>query len=167
MWDAYLHHITVHFPIVMSLVLAAVGVWYVKTEDARLFTFVRVAGAITASITLVAVISGLVTAQHFWTEEGPDVLIHHRNLGITVLCVMLIAAAAVEWGHRADEIRAVKFGALLWVASAFGVLGAGHWGGSGVHSDVVPWDRSRPEIVREAQGADEAGPPELSDEGFE
>lgn len=155
MWDAYIHHITVHFPIVMSFVLAVVGAWYVRTEDGRLFQFVRVAGGLTVAITLVAVVSGLFTAQEFWVEDGPSVLEHHRNLGITVFCVMLTAAIAVEWGHRAAEIKAVKFGALLWIAAAFGVLGAGHWGGLGMHSDRVPWDRSEPVLMHRDTGETE------------
>lgn len=147
MWDSYLHNITIHFPIVMSMVLAAVGVWYVRSEADTLRDFIRFGGAITLGITLVAAVSGLLTAQMYWTEEGPEVLIHHRNLGLLLTSVMIAAVGCFEYGVRKSESALKKLGALLWIACVLAAVGVGHWGGSGVHSDTIPWQKTPPVLV--------------------
>lgn len=154
MWGFYLHHITVHFPIVLAFVMAGVGVWYLKVGHAPLLILLRVVGAAAFAITTVAVISGFVSAEAFWTADGPHVLIHHRNLGLLAWFAMAIAAGATEWGCRNDETRVARFGILTWCAVALAAVGAGHWGGSGVHSDRVPW-QDEPPALRESAPSDD------------
>ena len=150
MWAPYLHHITVHFPIVMSLALAAVGIWYLRAGHAPLLVAVRFAGAATLVITSVSVVAGFLSAEPYWTTDGPDVLIHHRNLGLLVWVVMATGVGAMEWGLKNDDDRVTRFGVVVWIAVAFAAIGAGHWGGSGVHSDIIPWQSNEPVLSKPA-----------------
>lgn len=139
MWADYLHHITVHFPIVMSFVLAGVGTWSLHDPAPQLTGFMRVGGGATLLITSVAVISGLLITPDTLTEVLVYDLGHHRNLGLSAMAAMVSAVGAYEYGVRRDEAGARGFGALAWWAVALAVLGAAHWGGSTLHADRVPW----------------------------
>jgi hypothetical protein len=145
-WLAWLHHVTIHVPIVGTLGLGLVGIWLNREPHDVLWKLMRWAGWATAGVSLVAVVSGMVTADEFWTADGPYVLIHHRNLGLTGMACALVAAGAVEWGMRTGSDRIRRFGALCWLAAALAMVGAGHWGGSGVHSDRIPWQGEPPQL---------------------
>lgn len=145
-WFAWLHHTSIHVPLVMSTVLGILGIWVNRRDDQTVWVILRIAGWATTATTLVAVVSGLATATEFWTEVGPDVLIHHRNLGILGFVSMLTAVGSIEYGLRTNSQRVRRFGALCWIAVALSMVGAGHWGGSGVHSDRIPWDGQTPAL---------------------
>ncbi|MEZ4462905.1 MAG: hypothetical protein R3E66_24890 [bacterium] len=146
-WFAWLHHVSIHAPLALSFALAVLGVWVNRRDDETVWTILRFGGWFVVFGTVLAVVSGLVTADEFWTDDGPYVLIHHRNLGLTGLFSVVTAAVAVEWGYRTHQQRVRRFGALVWIAAALAMMGAGHWGGSGVHSDRVPWD-GEPPVLR-------------------
>ena len=139
MWADYLHHITVHFPIVMSFVLAGVGTWSVRDPAPQLVGFVRIGGAATLLITSVAVVAGLLITPEAPSDALTYDLGHHRNLGLTAWFAMAAAVGAYEYGVRHDEPGARGFGALAWWAIALAVVGAAHWGGSTLHGEVMPW----------------------------
>ncbi len=144
---AWLHHITLHFPIVLAFVLAALGVYTVKRDLPVLWTLMIWTSRAAALMTSVAAISGLLAAQALWTDDGPYVLIHHRNLGLLGWAASLAAFGGLEWGRIENEPRAMRFGALCWIAVALAMLGAGHWGGSGLHNDIIPWNTDHPGIT--------------------
>lgn len=139
MWPEFLHHLSLHFPIVLGLVLAAVGVWSWRSETPELRILMRVMGWIAFALTTAAVVSGIWAAPGWFGGEGSDRLAHHRNLGVTTWVVVAIAAFSYEHGFRNDSSDWRKFGVGLWCVVAFGVIGTGHWGGSEEHTDAVPW----------------------------
>lgn len=148
-WVAWLHHLSIHVPIVGAVALAVLGAWgNRRPDDETLWRILRWGGWATAAVTFVAVVSGMITADEFWTAEGPYVLIHHRNLGLTGFACVFVAAVAQEWGTRANSERIRRFGALVWIAAAIAMVGAGHWGGSGVHSDRIPWQGDAPVLQK-------------------
>lgn len=143
-WAEYIHHVSLHFPIVGALVVSAVGIWWVRTDDDRLGQFVRFGGWGLFALTTVAMISGIASAPGWFGGDGPLDVIHHRNMGVTVWCCVATAAIAFEAGHRSGEVYVKRFGALAWSAAAFIVVGAGHWGGTIRHSDKIPWQQTVP-----------------------
>jgi hypothetical protein len=143
-WAEYIHHVTLHFPIVLSIVLAAVGIWWVRTDDARLGVFLRFAGWAAFGLATLAMVSGIIAAPGLLGGDGPPELSDHRYMGIVVWVASGIAATAFELGRREENAYVQRFGALCWCAVAFAAIGAGHWGGSTLHSDSVPWDRTQP-----------------------
>lgn len=143
-WAPYIHHLTLHFPIALSLALAAVGIWWVRTDDQRLGTLVRIGGWVAFTAATLAMVSGIIAAPGWLGGDGPDELTDHRYMGIVVWVTAGTAALATEIGARSNNRYAQRFGALCWCAVAFAAIGAGHWGGSTLHSDTVPWDGSEP-----------------------
>jgi hypothetical protein len=139
MWAEFLHHLTLHFPIVLSMVVASVGLWSLRDDAPQLRAFVRWAGWICLAFTTVTVAAGVIAAPGLLGGEGPDALSHHRNLGVTTWVVTAIAAAGYEFGMRRgiDDWR--KFGVGVWCVVVLGVIGTGHWGGTELHEDKLPW----------------------------
>lgn len=150
-WSEYLHHVSLHFPIVLSLVLAVVGPWWVKTGDARLATLVRWAGWFTFGATTVAALSGILAAPGWFGGDGPQGLSDHRNMGVVTWSVVATAAVAFELGRRRGSVYTMRFGALCWCAAAFSAIGAGHWGGSALHSDKIPWQGTKPILSEDVE----------------
>jgi hypothetical protein len=146
MWVPYLHHLSTHFPIVMSLLLAIVGWWYVRQPHQILLTLLRWGGWTTVVLTTAAVVSGLLAVPDGWVSDGTDELAHHRNLGVLLWLVMTLAAVVFEIGVAQGQQAVRKLGALLWSVCFVGVLGAGHWGGSMMHSDRIPWQGAAPKL---------------------
>ena len=146
MWDHYLHHITVHFPIIGSFGLAAIACVYIAKDELSYERLLRFGGWVVAIVSTVTVVSGVLMAPGWFGGDGPLELTHHRNMGIAAYVTILTAAIGFEIGLRQPKPYAKRFSALLWVAIAFGCVGAGHWGGSVVHSDIIPWDGSAPVI---------------------
>lgn len=143
-WPEYIHHVSLHFPIVGSLFLAVVGVWWVKTDDIRLSVLIRWFGWFVFIMTSFAAISGIIAAPGILGGDGPQGLSDHRNMGVTLWCTAAVAAIGFEIGTRTHVAYVRKFAALCWCAAAFGAIGAGHWGGSALHSDKIPWQRTTP-----------------------
>lgn len=151
MWPDFIHHLSLHFPIVLSLVLLGVGGWSLKHDTPELRAVVRVIGWIAVALTTVAVVSGILAAPGWFGGEGSQRLSHHRYLGLTTWVCALLAALAYERGQRLDERDWRALGVGLWCVVAFGAIGTGHWGGSEEHSEVVPW-------MDEAPGAPQTEP---------
>lgn len=152
-WPEYLHHLSLHFPIVGNLFLAGIGIWWIRTDDARLSQLLRVAGWAVFGATTVAMVSGIVAAPGWLGGDGPQTLSDHRNMGVTVWCVAAVAAVAFEVGLREKIAYVQRFAALCWCAAAFGAVGAGHWGGSALHSDKIPWQGTPPVLSEPATPA--------------
>jgi hypothetical protein len=148
-WVEYIHHVTVHVPLVASAVLAVVGTYWLKTNSEDVSPIVRWLGWGTFIVTTLAVISGILAAPGGFGGDGPKVIADHRNLALTTYWAMGTAVIAFEWGHRIESLPTKRFGALVWWAVMFGAIGTGHWGGSSLHSDVVPWDGSQPAYERQ------------------
>ena len=139
MWPEYLHHVLLHFPIVMSMALAALGVWTRHDEAPVVRSFLRGAGWITLALTSVAAISGILAAPGWLGGDGTTALRDHRDLGVTAWAVIALAAGAYEIGARQDERDWRMFAVAMWCVASVAVIGAGHWGGSTEHADVVPF----------------------------
>ena len=140
MWAQYLHHITVHFPLVLAIVLGAIGLWSWSADRTdQLDPILRWGGWAALLFAVVAVISGIVTAPGWFGGEGSVGLRHHRDMGLTSLCVIGFAVWSFEAYARGGhpDWRQVAVG--LWCVAAFSVIGTAHWGGSELHEDVVPW----------------------------
>jgi len=140
MWAEYLHHVTVHFPLVLSIALAGVGLWSLHTDPTdQLDPVIRWGGWGAFALACVAVVSGVITAPGWFGGDGSVGLRHHRDLGLTSLSVFAFAAYTFETfargGHR--DWRRVAIGA--WCVAAFSTIGTAHWGGSELHRDTVPW----------------------------
>ncbi|MGM0557186.1 MAG: hypothetical protein ACQEVA_12460 [Myxococcota bacterium] len=155
MWAEFIHHLSLHFPIVLALVLAGIGVWSWRSETPELRTLMRIIGWGAFAFTTVAVISGILAAPGWFGGDGSARLSHHRNLGVTVWFTALIAALGYEYGHRHDMSDWRKFAAGVWCVVAFGVIGTGHWGGSEEHTDSVPWLADEATEERPAHPAEE------------
>lgn len=154
-WPEYIHHVTLHFPIAGAFFLAAIGVWWVRTGDEKLGQLLRFGGWAIFAATTIVVTSGVIAAPGILGGDGPEALAAHRNMGITVWCVSAIAAIGFEVGLRTAQPYVQRFAALCWCAAAFGVIGAGHWGGSALHSDEVPWLETPPILGKDHRGSAE------------
>lgn len=140
MWATYLHHITVHFPLVLSIVLAAIGLWSWQADETdQLDPILRWGGWAAFGIACIATVSGIVTAPGWFGGDGSVGLRHHRDMALTTICVMGLAAYTFEkfatGGH--PDLRQVAIG--LWCVAAFSIIGTAHWGGSELHREAVPW----------------------------
>jgi hypothetical protein len=140
MWPPFLHHITLHFPIVLALVLAAVGLWSLRDDTPQFRRFMRFGGWICFGFATVTAVSGILAAPGWFGGEGSQALSHHRNLGVTAWVVMAIAALSYEWGIRSGIEDWRKFAVGVWCVASFAVIGAGHWGGTERHPDELPWN---------------------------
>lgn len=149
LWPEYIHHVSLHFPIAGSLLLACIGVWWVKTDDPTLGRLLRFAGWFVFGMTTAAAFSGIIAAPGILGGDGPQTLSDHRNMGVTLWCVAGVAAIAFEIGTRRNEAYLRRFAALCWCAAAFGAVGAGHWGGTALHSDKIPWQDTPPVLGAE------------------
>jgi hypothetical protein len=140
MLSTYLHHITLHFPIVGTMLLGALGVWTLREEGQALQSFLRWAGWALCAITTVAAGAGLL-AMYQGAHAALDAaqLGHHRNLGLLVWSVVVAAAWGYDQGVRSGDEDWRRFGVAMWCVAGVAVIGAGHWGGAGMHRDVVPF----------------------------
>ena len=136
MWPEFIHHLTLHFAIVLPMALAAVGTYEVRGERASLVPVVRWGGMLALTMTSLAVISGLIAGGF---SGGEPTLQHHRYLGILTWIVVAMAAVGYDHGVRRDIGDLRTFGVGLWWVASFAVIGAGHWGGITEHTDVVPF----------------------------
>jgi hypothetical protein len=139
-WAIYLHHVLVHFPIVMPFVLGALGLWTRGGDDARVCSFLQWGGWATLALSTLVVVSGVVSAPGALGGEGSAALTHHRDLGVITWLIMAVAARSFHVGARDDERDRRMLGVTLWCVAAFAVVGAGHWGGSTNNPEKVPWD---------------------------
>ena len=147
MWAPFLHHLTLHFPIVLSMVLAGVGLWSLRDESAQFRRLIRLGGWICFALTSVATIAGILAAPGWLGGEGSVGLTHHRNLGITAWVVIAVATFGYEWGVRNNESDWRKFAVGIWCLAVFAVIGAGHWGGTERHSGELPWSSDEAQEV--------------------
>lgn len=136
MWPDFLHHISLHFAIVLPMVMAAVGAYILAQKTESLDSLFRIGAWTTLIATTVAVATGLASAG---LSGGPDHLEHHRYLGILTFSVVALATLAFEIGHRhqIDDLR--KFGLAAWWIASLSVVGTGHFGGLAEHLDLVPF----------------------------
>lgn len=138
-WAVYLHHLTLHFPVVLTMVLAAVGVWSIYDETPQFRKLLRWGGWIAFGLTTVTVLSGLVTAPGWLGGGGSEGLSHHRSLGLMTWTVTGIAAWAYEKGVRLKSTDWRYFAAGAWCAASVSVIGTAHWGAAEEHPEAVPW----------------------------
>lgn len=131
--------------------LAGIGVVYVRKPAENLETILRFAGWFIALASVTAMVSGILAAPDWVRIGGPEELDHHRYMGIMVGVCALVCAIAFEFGVRQSSDYLKRFSALTWFAVFFGAVGTGHWGGSVVHSDRVPWDGTAP-LIEEVRG---------------
>ncbi len=139
MWPKYIHHITLHFPIVLSLVLAGIGVWSLKEDTPQFRRLIRWLGWACFLLTTTAVITGIIAAPGWFGGDGSHRLANHRNMGVTTWVVMGVATFCYDWGvrHKIDDFRTFAIGA--WCVCAFAVIGTAHWGGTVAHKKEIPW----------------------------
>ncbi|TXD37161.1 hypothetical protein FRC98_10535 [Lujinxingia vulgaris] len=137
MWPSFLHHLSLHFPIVLSMALAAAATFAIRNDEPpTLIPPLRWGGWFNLAMTALAIISGLIAGGF---SGGSDDLSHHRLLGITAFSVIALAAFSYDYGTRHNIADWRRFGGLLWWVASFAVIGAGHWGGLAEHRNVVPW----------------------------
>ena len=135
----FVHHLTLHFPIVMTMALAALGAWTMREESPATRSFLRWAGWATLALTTAAAVAGVLAAPGPLGGQGPEVLRDHRDLGVTAWCVIALAAWAYDQGERREDALWRRFGVATWGVGALAAIGAGHWGGLGEHAEVVPF----------------------------
>lgn len=139
MKPSFIHHLSLHFPIVLAFVLAGVGLWSLREDTPQLQRFMRVVGWVCFAFASVATVSGIMATPGWFGGDGSEALSHHRNLGVSTWVAMAIAAFSYEWGLRTKITDWRKFAVGVWCVAAFGVVGTGHWGGADRHPDEIPW----------------------------
>ncbi|MFB6263621.1 MAG: hypothetical protein ABEL76_08370 [Bradymonadaceae bacterium] len=139
MWARYLHHLSLHVPIVLIPAVAAVGTYHHFVGGERVLRIVRWAGWGAFLATAVAVLSGALGAPAGFAGEPYAALRHHRDLALTTLAVAGLAVWAFEKGVRRDHADWRAFAVGVWWVAALGVVGTAHWSGATVHADSVPW----------------------------
>lgn len=139
MWFEFFHHISIHFPIVLVMVLAGIGLYALKNETPELQTVLRWAGWAAFAATSVALVSGIVSAPGWFGGGGSVALTHHRDLGILTWVVVGLAVWSYEYGYRRDVRDLRSFGVMMWCVAVLAVIGAGHFGGGTLHDSVLPW----------------------------
>lgn len=135
MWAEYIHHLTLHFTIVMPMVLAAAGLYAVRREVSSLEQPLRWGGFAALGFAVLTAVSGLIAGD---VTGGEESLQHHRYLGMLTLLVIALAAIGYHRGVRRASSRWRAFGVGVWWVASFSVIGAGHYGGLVVHADAVP-----------------------------
>lgn len=135
MWPEFIHHLTLHFAIVLPMALAAVGLWSLKAGDGRYTALLRWGGLVTLALTVLTAVTGLLAGGF---AGGEDHLIHHRYLGIMTTIVVAIAAVSYDYGVRRDSADWRSYGVGVWCVATFSTIGAGHWGVLAEHGDIIP-----------------------------
>ncbi len=135
MWPEFIHHLTLHFAIVLPMVMAAIGTYAVRANQKALIPLLRWGGWITLVLTAITVIAGVAAGG---LSGGEEVLKHHRYLGILTAAVVVLAAISFEQGVRRKIEDLRTFSVAMWWTASFSVIGAGHWGTLGEHADVIP-----------------------------
>lgn len=136
MWPEFLHHITLHFPIVLSLGLAITGHLARTRGSDDLLSLTHYAGLFTLAITLLTAFSGFAAAG---LSGGDPLLIHHRYLGSLAAITIAIATLSVHFGIRRNIPDLTSFGLLSWWAAALATTGAAHWGSLAEHPELIPF----------------------------
>ena len=163
MWPEFLHHILLHFPIVLTFVLAVIGVWtIVEGETERLRQLLRVMGWGAFGATTLVVVTGMWAAPGWLGGGGSTGLSYHRSLGWMTWCVMALATWMFERGERESRAELRRLGIGLWCVTALSVLGTGHWGGSEEHPDAVPWLEESAESKDASEAASRSTSPDAS-----
>ncbi len=133
-----IHHLTLHFPIVMPVALGLFGVMTLKEQTPGLHRAMRIGGWVTVVLASVAALTGILSAPGWFGGEGPEVLSHHRWLGVTAWSVIVLAAWCYDRGVVREESDLRSYGVAMWWVAALAAWGAGHWGGVHNNPDVVP-----------------------------
>ncbi len=136
MWFEFLHHLTMHFAIVLPLVFAALATWALRqTRPPVIWRALRLGSLLALTSVIAASATGIGAAG---LSGGETALEHHRYLGILALCIALIAAASLEAGHRQPNQRLMRFGYYCWWIAAAASMATAHWGGLYTHPDLIP-----------------------------
>lgn len=151
MWSEFIHHLFLQVPATGTIGLAILGVVYVRNPAENLEQLLRFLGWGLFVVTTGAALSGILSAPGILGGDGPGELSHHRNFGVMVFMLVGTSAIGFEIGMRNPSVFSIyikKAAALVWIAAAISAFAAGHWGGSVVHSDQIPWDKSPPIIQK-------------------
>lgn len=151
MWTEFLHHLFLQVPIIASIGLTILGIYFVRSPADNLSELLRILSWMALVGISGAAITGILSAPGLLGGGGPEELSHHRNLGLIVWVITLFATIGFEIGvhNKTKYAHYIKSASiLLWAAVAFVAIGAGHWGGAYVHSDKIPWDLSSPAIEK-------------------
>lgn len=151
MWFEYIHHLLLQIPGTGTIGLAIIAVIYVKKPAENLEQLLRLLGWLMFFVTTLAAFSGIMSAPGILGGNGPEELSHHRNFGVMVFLLVAASTIGFEIGIRSASTSAMyikKAASLIWIGAAVSAFAAGHWGGSVVHSDQIPWDQSPPIIEK-------------------
>ena len=135
----WLHHLSLHAPLVLPPALAIVGFATAREETPRLIALLRYGGWATLALTTLAAIAGILSAPGVFGGGGEEVLRDHRDLGVTAWCVAAAAAAVYDYGARHDARDTRRLGLCLWAVTSLATIGAGHWGGLYEHAELIPF----------------------------
>ena len=136
MWPDFLHHLSLHFTIVVPMALAVVGAISLRHPSPGWTGLLRWGGHIALLMATITVATGLLAGGF---SGGEEALQHHRYLGVLTFLVIALAALSFEGGLRRQSTDLQQFAIGLWWVASFSVIGAGHWGGVSVHPDVIPF----------------------------
>ncbi len=151
MWPEYIHHLFLQVPTTGTIGMAVLGIVYVKKPAENLEQLLRFFGWALFFVSTVTAISGILSAPGILGGDGPDELSHHRNFGVMVFLLVGFATIGFEVGFRSTSSFShyiKKAASLMWIGAAVSAFAAGHWGGSVVHSDQIPWDKTAPAIQK-------------------
>lgn len=135
----WIHHVSLHVPLMLPAVLTTFGVWTWHEETIKQIKFLRWVGLFCLAATTVAIVAGIASAPGFLGGEGSAVLRDHRDLGVTAWCVILLAALSYDHGARHDDIVFRRLGICWWGVATLAVIGTGHWGGLHEHAKHIPF----------------------------
>ncbi len=135
----WVHHVTLHVPLTIPAVLAALGLWMWRDESARHVTFIRWVGLGCLAATTLAMVAGILSAPGFLGGDGSETLRDHRDLGVTAWSVVMLASLSYDYGVRKEDVLWRRLGVCWWAVAALAGLGAGHWGGLHEHAKHIPF----------------------------
>lgn len=136
MWPEFIHHIALHFVIVLPMVWAVFGLYAIRTNTRELAPLLCWGGHVTLAVAIVTTGTGLAAGG---LSGGEEHLRHHRYLGILATITIAIAALGYDQGVRRDIRRLRAFGISMWWVASLATVGASHWGVLAEHADVVPF----------------------------
>ena len=140
-----LHPIAVHFPVGLILFAAILELFTIKNFNSKLrpgINLLVIAGVVSA---IISAILGLLLARN--GDYGKAILALHQWIGIATASLGALALFLLLRNQKSSQPWVIKAYRGLLFFTAFGVIVAGHFGGSLTHgsdylAETIPWSES-------------------------